>query len=85
MGLPGMNMGTPQGGQPCGGCGQPVIGQSIRGLLRNSDYVVACGKVWHPQHFVCGKCHNPFPNGQVILITSTIHKTVSRGKWSCLL
>eukprot|EP01086_Lenisia_limosa_P006684 TRINITY_DN2570_c0_g1_i2.p1 TRINITY_DN2570_c0_g1~~TRINITY_DN2570_c0_g1_i2.p1 ORF type:complete len:497 (-),score=47.71 TRINITY_DN2570_c0_g1_i2:31-1521(-) len=56
MGLPGMNMGTPQGGQPCGGCGQPVIGQSIR----------ACGKVWHPQHFVCGKCHNPFPNGQYL-------------------
>lgn len=34
----------------CGGCHKPVLGLSVTAL----------GKVWHPEHFVCVYCHEPF-------------------------
>eukprot|EP01117_Protostelium_nocturnum_P002167 TRINITY_DN12804_c0_g1_i1.p1 TRINITY_DN12804_c0_g1~~TRINITY_DN12804_c0_g1_i1.p1 ORF type:complete len:454 (-),score=122.65 TRINITY_DN12804_c0_g1_i1:68-1429(-) len=35
----------------CASCGKPVLGRSVTAL----------GKVWHPEHFVCFVCHEPFP------------------------
>eukprot|EP01088_Endostelium_zonatum_P006493 TRINITY_DN18624_c0_g1_i1.p1 TRINITY_DN18624_c0_g1~~TRINITY_DN18624_c0_g1_i1.p1 ORF type:complete len:423 (-),score=70.33 TRINITY_DN18624_c0_g1_i1:155-1423(-) len=36
----------------CGDCGQPVFGECIN----------ACGKAWHPDHFVCTTCRKAFGN-----------------------
>lgn len=33
----------------CKGCGQPIWGEYLRAL----------GAQWHPEHFVCGGCHQP--------------------------
>lgn len=37
----------------CGYCDQPIVDR----------YVTALGKKWHPEHFVCAQCLQPFPNG----------------------
>eukprot|EP01116_Phalansterium_solitarium_P005464 TRINITY_DN1711_c0_g1_i2.p1 TRINITY_DN1711_c0_g1~~TRINITY_DN1711_c0_g1_i2.p1 ORF type:complete len:404 (-),score=53.02 TRINITY_DN1711_c0_g1_i2:166-1377(-) len=37
----------------CTGCGQAISGQ----------VTTANGQDWHPEHFVCYHCHNPFPGG----------------------
>jgi len=34
----------------CGACHKPIQGRSITAL----------GKLWHPEHFVCGKCEKSF-------------------------
>lgn len=34
----------------CAGCGQPISGA----------YTSALGKTWHPEHFVCARCKQPF-------------------------
>jgi hypothetical protein len=34
----------------CGSCNKPILGRSITALSR----------VWHPEHFVCYTCHEPF-------------------------
>jgi len=34
----------------CASCHKPIMGRSITAL----------GKVWHPEHFVCFTCHEPF-------------------------
>jgi LIM and senescent cell antigen-like-containing domain protein 1/2 len=39
--------------QKCGGCNKPIKGRSITAL----------GRVWHPEHFVCATCHDPFAEG----------------------
>lgn len=39
--------------QKCGACNKPIKGRSITAL----------GRVWHPEHFVCAVCHQPFPGG----------------------
>jgi len=36
----------------CGGCDQPIRGESIS----------ACGRRWHPEHFVCAHCKKSFGN-----------------------
>eukprot|EP01089_Gocevia_fonbrunei_P015577 TRINITY_DN4591_c0_g1_i1.p1 TRINITY_DN4591_c0_g1~~TRINITY_DN4591_c0_g1_i1.p1 ORF type:complete len:475 (+),score=30.47 TRINITY_DN4591_c0_g1_i1:73-1497(+) len=36
----------------CGGCSGPVVGEAIN----------ACGKAWHPEHFVCTVCRKAFGN-----------------------
>lgn len=38
----------------CHGCRKPIPGRSI----------TAMGKVYHPEHFVCAQCHNPFADGK---------------------
>ncbi|PRP83932.1 LIM-type zinc finger-containing protein [Planoprotostelium fungivorum] len=35
----------------CASCGKPILGRSI----------TAVGRMWHPEHFVCFICHEPFP------------------------
>ena len=37
----------------CAYCGKPVIG----------DYTTALGKAWHPSHFICAQCRQPFDGG----------------------
>lgn len=37
----------------CAGCGQPIT----------SAYTTALGKTWHPEHFVCARCKQPFSGG----------------------
>lgn len=34
----------------CFGCRKPIAGRSL----------TAMGRVWHPEHFVCANCHEPF-------------------------
>jgi len=34
----------------CASCQKPILGRSITAL----------GRVWHPEHFVCFTCHEPF-------------------------
>jgi len=34
----------------CASCHKPILGRSITAL----------GRVWHPEHFVCFVCHDPF-------------------------
>ena len=34
----------------CAACRKPVVGRSMSALNR----------VWHPEHFVCAHCHEPF-------------------------
>jgi len=34
----------------CASCHKPILGRSITAL----------GRVWHPEHFVCFTCHEPF-------------------------
>jgi len=34
----------------CGSCNKPILGRAITAL----------GRVWHPEHFVCFVCHEPF-------------------------
>jgi len=34
----------------CASCHKPIVGRSITAL----------GRVWHPEHFVCTVCHEPF-------------------------
>ncbi|PRP79678.1 hypothetical protein PROFUN_12576 [Planoprotostelium fungivorum] len=41
----------------CGGCGDPITGQCLN----------AAGKSFHPEHFACAKCKQPFPNGQFFI------------------
>ncbi|KAI6173595.1 Paxillin [Aphelenchoides besseyi] len=36
----------------CAGCGQPIIGQ----VLEQFRIVIAMGKNWHPEHYVCCHC-----------------------------
>merc|ERR1712137_964839 len=38
----------------CFACRKPIPGRSVTAL----------GKVYHPEHFVCGQCHQPFPDGK---------------------
>jgi len=40
-------------GPPCAMCNEMVIGQCINAL----------GKSYHPEHFVCSHCNNPFAGG----------------------
>jgi len=35
----------------CFGCRKPIAGRSY----------TAMGRTWHPEHFVCAHCHEPFP------------------------
>jgi len=44
-------------GPPCAVCGEMVVGQCITAL----------DKSYHPEHFVCAYCSQPFPNGQFII------------------
>jgi len=39
--------------QRCRSCSQPIRGSVINAL----------GTAWHPEHFVCQSCHQPFPGG----------------------
>jgi paxillin len=39
--------------QRCRSCNQPIRGSVINAL----------GTAWHPEHFVCQSCHQPFPGG----------------------
>eukprot|EP01118_Nematostelium_gracile_P011378 TRINITY_DN4024_c0_g1_i1.p1 TRINITY_DN4024_c0_g1~~TRINITY_DN4024_c0_g1_i1.p1 ORF type:complete len:457 (+),score=98.77 TRINITY_DN4024_c0_g1_i1:89-1372(+) len=41
-------------GPPCAMCGEMVVGQILNAL----------GKTYHPEHFLCVHCNNPFPPGQ---------------------
>jgi hypothetical protein len=34
----------------CAACRKPIVGRSMSALNR----------VWHPEHFVCAHCHEPF-------------------------
>merc|ERR1711916_398954 len=36
----------------CAACNKPIPGRSI----------TAMGKVWHPEHFTCAHCYQPFPD-----------------------
>jgi len=38
----------------CGQCGEIIKGQ----------YIQALDQAWHPDHFVCSECSNPFPGNQ---------------------
>jgi len=38
----------------CGQCGEVIKGQ----------YIQALDQAWHPEHFVCSECSNPFPGNQ---------------------
>jgi len=38
----------------CGQCGEVIKGQ----------YIQALDQSWHPEHFVCSECSNPFPGNQ---------------------
>jgi paxillin len=40
--------------EKCGHCNQPVAGRVINAL----------GKKWHPEHFICTQCTQPFAGGQ---------------------
>lgn len=40
-------------GPPCDHCGEMILGQVLN----------AIGKTYHPNHFVCTHCNQPFPNG----------------------
>ncbi|CAG8653627.1 1537_t:CDS:2 [Rhizophagus irregularis] len=40
----------------CGYCETPIEGQAINAL----------GKSWHPEHFFCRECGNPFENGFMV-------------------
>jgi hypothetical protein len=44
-------------GPPCAQCGEMVIGQCINAL----------GKSYHPDHFVCACCSQPFKNGKFMI------------------
>lgn len=61
-GVSGMATHTPDGrpiqfnGPPCGHCGEVVIGKVVNAL----------GKTWHPEHFVCCTCSQPFPGGKFV-------------------
>jgi len=37
----------------CGYCDQPILDR----------YITALGKKWHPEHFICAQCLQPFANG----------------------
>mmetsp|Transcript_40423 Transcript_40423/g.62173 ORF Transcript_40423/g.62173 Transcript_40423/m.62173 type:complete len:444 (-) Transcript_40423:28-1359(-) len=45
----------------CFACRKPIPGRSITAL----------GKVYHPEHFVCGQCHQPFPDGKFFEVENT--------------
>ncbi|KAL6064720.1 LIM and senescent cell antigen-like-containing domain protein 2 [Balamuthia mandrillaris] len=53
---------TPEGkkltvhGPPCDYCGEPVVGKVTNAL----------GKHYHPEHFVCTNCSQPFPGGKFL-------------------
>jgi len=40
-------------GPVCAQCNTIIVGR----------WITALGKKWHPEHFVCAQCFNPFPNG----------------------
>eukprot|EP01121_Diplochlamys_sp_Union-15-3_P022493 TRINITY_DN959_c0_g1_i1.p1 TRINITY_DN959_c0_g1~~TRINITY_DN959_c0_g1_i1.p1 ORF type:complete len:440 (-),score=65.22 TRINITY_DN959_c0_g1_i1:49-1263(-) len=44
-------------GPPCATCGEMIIGQCINAL----------NKTFHPEHFVCTYCSQPFPGGQYVI------------------
>jgi len=43
-------------GPPCAKCGEMIIGQCLNAL----------GKTYHPEHFVCTHCNQPFPKGAFV-------------------
>jgi hypothetical protein len=43
-------------GPPCDHCGEMVIGKVVHAL----------NKTFHPEHFVCANCSQPFPGGKFI-------------------
>jgi paxillin len=44
-----LNFDNPGSRGICAGCGQNILGEVVQGL----------GKTYHPEHFICGSCHNP--------------------------
>lgn len=56
-GAPGMAGAPPMGGMvqasgpPCEMCQEPIVGRLVK----------AVGKTYHPDHFVCEYCSQPFP------------------------
>jgi len=44
-------------GPPCAQCGEPIAGLVVNAL----------GKAYHPEHFVCHHCSQPFPNGEYVI------------------
>lgn len=41
-------------GSQCADCGEPIRGQ----------FLLALGKTWHPAHFRCSACQEPFPSDE---------------------
>jgi len=70
-GPPGSMMGGPPGamvggavggpvqlsGPPCDVCQEPIVGRLVN----------AAGKTYHPDHFVCESCSQPFPGGKFMV------------------
>eukprot|EP01120_Amphizonella_sp_Union-15-10_P010863 TRINITY_DN4502_c0_g1_i1.p1 TRINITY_DN4502_c0_g1~~TRINITY_DN4502_c0_g1_i1.p1 ORF type:complete len:453 (-),score=71.42 TRINITY_DN4502_c0_g1_i1:43-1401(-) len=58
-----MAQNTPDGrqiiykGPPCARCGEMIIGQCLSAL----------GQTYHPEHFVCVFCSQPFPDGNFMI------------------
>jgi LIM and senescent cell antigen-like-containing domain protein 1/2 len=44
-------------GPPCANCGEMIIGQCLNAL----------GKTYHPEHFVCACCSQPFQGGKFMI------------------
>ncbi|MBK9233399.1 MAG: hypothetical protein IPO15_21780 [Anaerolineae bacterium] len=55
----------------CAYCGKPVIG----------DYTTALGKAWHPSHFICAQCRQPFDGGS--FMNAMVRRTANGTSMSC--